>query len=99
MEDKNTYEDRVQEALHEYAIVQEKLERLVNEFYVNHEEADLFQIIDYIIKKGNPKNKGFLEDFKRKFTAGELELTDINHYNDLYDQHQKLLVEGGRTDV
>lgn len=91
-----SYEEKVQLVLTDAAIVQEKSDKLINQFYIDHDQADLFSIINLIMKKGNPKNKSFLEDFMKKYEGGEIGLQEIGRYNDLYDQHKALLVKGGK---
>lgn len=91
-----SYEEKVQSVLADAAVVQEKSDKLINQFYIDHDEADILSIINLIISKGNPKNKNFLEDFKKKFEVGEIGLQEISRYNDLYDQHKVLLLRGGK---
>lgn len=90
---KISYEDEVQDVLKESAIVEEKVTKLVNRFYVEHDKADIFSIIDLIYEKGNPKNREFLDEFKLKYDKGDLTLKEIARYNDLYDQHRTLLLK------
>lgn len=87
------YEEEVQQVLHDAAIVREKMQKLVNRFYVEHDEADVLSVIDLIYQKGNPKNREFLDDFKSKMKTGELSLQEIQRYNDLQDQHKPLFFE------
>lgn len=96
MDVQHTYEENVQLVLEEAATVQKKADRLVSQFYVNHEKADIISIINLIISKGNPKNREFLEEFKRKYEVGDISLQEIGRYNDLYDLHKPLLVEEGK---
>lgn len=94
--EKMSYEQKIQWVLDEAADVQEKSDKLINQFYLDHDQTDIFSIIDLIIKKGNPKNKEFLEEFMNKYKGGDIGLQEISRYNDLYDQHKSLLVEGGK---
>ena len=94
MEDEKVYLENVQEALVEIAYIDEKVSQLVNGFYVYHEQVDLFSRIDIIIKRGNPKNKEFLEQFKIKYCDGSINLMDISRYYDLYEQYKPILIGG-----
>lgn len=92
-EEKRKYEEEVQDTLLEEAELKKKAKRLVDLFYINHDRADVCSVIDLICEKGNPKNREFLNSFKKKMEDGELDLQEIARYNDLYDQHKILLIK------
>lgn len=94
-----SYEEEIQSTLEEQAKLEEKSRKLIDQFYINHEQADVFSIIDIIINMGNPKNIEFLKKFKEKFCNGELTLPDIARYNDLYEMHKPILLNWREKDV
>lgn len=83
----------VEKLLKKQAELDKKTDSLISHFVVEHNQTEIFTLVDFIIGLKVPKHTNAINEFLLNYNEDNLTLKDVKVYLDLLDMHKEKMKE------